>query len=242
MHNQATAQQTERSLGIQLALEANATKALALINDNENCFEDILPVAAKEIGVDQLVRTILKHDPVWSYNTLRYVEGLTAAHRDALLQRAAQNRSAAVQTMRYVSDLGQHKDLFDAQVNGPNATIGNISGFHIHNAGWYAAEFTMKWTNPGSSTIQPTVDKSDWNWSKVKTLGGNMEEACNFFEVEGTSLVSGAEVWIYLRVIGGKNNDSTLRFTYDPTSSGVAYLVCTGTTTENSIGFIEIKE
>ena len=223
----------QRKLGLRLAKAAGATKTEAAIKDEELCHEDILKTAADEVGVDTLVSNVLQGDPLWAHHTLRHVPNLGAG-RDRLLQKVAESPTAAAHTVRYVPDLGSHRDAIMEAAKPFASPLGNISALHLLNQGGFVCAFTMLWVNNGQNEPPKDADKI---WSKNLLLGQSETKQCSYFALSDAPLDAGNEVWMNVWVEAGTDNDSPLRFTYDPNVTTTADFTISGTTTINKLGF-----
>lgn len=239
--NRTDNQKSERESALKMALAAGAVHTADAIKNPEKCYEDILRIAAAELGTDKLVEMLGKSDAFWAYNALRSVPGLDA-HRDTLLKKASETPESALHTLRFVDNLGAHQPAMLAAAGPLAQSLGSISGFNLLDQGGYNCEFTMYWTNAGVN--QPsggTPDKGTWKWSDKIMLGQSTNNLCSFFELADSPLMPGNDVWLYLWIQAGKDIESPLRFTYDPNTANKAYFVCSGTTTMGHLGFIGIQ-
>jgi hypothetical protein len=223
----------QRKVGLRLAKAAGATNTQAAIMNDDFCYEDILKTAADEVGVDSLVSNVLQGDPLWAYHTLRHVPGLGAG-RDRLLEKAAETPEVAAYTVRYVPDLGSQREAITEAAKPYAISIGNISAMYLLDQGGFNCAFTMLWTNNGQSEPKKGADKK---WSPTLLLGQSAKEKCSFFALPDSPLEPGNEVWMYAWVQAGTDNDSLLRFTYDPNVTTTAEFTISGTTTINRLGF-----
>ena len=223
----------QRRFGIRLAQSENAVKTKEAIKDEHSCYEDILTTAADEVGVDTLVSHVLESDPEWAYNTLIHVPNL-GSHRDALIVKASESPEWALHTHRFVDDLGSHAEKVAKKAAGLVQSQGDISGFNLLDQAWYNCQFTMYWVNDGKPQPQTAIPKSDWgDWkwsSELHGGGGGVTVACTEFVLPKAPLVAGNAVWMYMWVRAGKDVESTLRFTYNPNTTDIAYFTATGST------------
>lgn len=230
----------QRRAALTLAKQAGATKTAGTILRG-GCFEDIFKDAANEVGLDALVSLVLQGDPEWAFNVLRYVPNL-GAHRHALLQKAAETPEFALQTLRFVPDLGSHRDTLVAKAGTLADPVGRISNLSLINDGGFVCAFTMYWINngvtqPAGTTGSPVV------WSPNMDLNFNpVSETCSYFAAPPSTapLQAGNEVWMYVWVESGKDNQSTFRFTYDPNTDQTANFVITGGVDNNTLGYTGI--
>ncbi len=231
----------QRRAALALAKEAGATKTLRTILSG-GCFEDIYRDALNEVGLDALVSYILQGDPEWAFHALRYIPNL-GAHRDALLQKSAATPEVALQTLRAVPDLGSHAAVLTATAGFLADPVGRISSLSLINDGGFVCAFTMRWINNGVTQPQGTTG-SPVVWSPNMDLNFNpLKEPCSFFASAPSTapLQTGNEVWMYVWVESGKDNESTFRFTFDPNTDQTANFVITGGVDNNELGFTGIK-
>ncbi len=229
----------QRLFGVKLTRTSGVDwqKTQAAIESKNSCFESILQTAAAEGGVDALVSQVLQGPPEWAYNTLRYVPNL-GQHRDTLLKKAAEDREWALHALRLVPDLGNRRDLLVRSAGQLAQTNGNISGMSLLDQGGYDCKWTLYWTNNG--VIQPKNAYPDggWNWSSVLLLGQSSGRIdLSTFALPNAPLQAGNEVWMYMYVYGGYDIESPIHFTYDPNTPGTATFTSSGTTTSDNLGY-----
>lgn len=229
--------QAQRRAGLKLALAAKAEKTRAAIKDESSCYADILHAAIEDVGLDETVAKVLAGDPEWACQMLQHVPDL-GAHRDALVRKAAESPASALDALRSVPDLGNHVQSL-VLAAGPSAnSLGNISAVHLKDSGGFDCQFTLYWTNAGKQ--QPKTGYPNGNgvvWSNTLLLGQSQTMACRDFALADAPLEPGDEVWMKVSVKGGKDNESALRFTYDPSTVNCANFTISGTTTDNSLGY-----
>jgi len=227
----------QRRLAIKLAKAGGLTETVPAITGS--CYEDILKEARNEVGVDKLVSLVLQGDPEWAYNTLRFVPNL-GAHRDALLKKAAETPEIAIQTLRFIPDLGRHKDTLVKNAGTLADPLGRISSLSLLNEGGFVCWYTMYWINNG--VVQPAGTKGSpvvWSPKMLINIFDPVVEACSYFAAAPSTapLQAGNEVWMYVWVQAGKDNESPLHFTYDPNTNQIANFSISGGTLTNTIGF-----
>ena len=241
----------QRGLGLKLAKTLGAVRTQDILKDANNNFEAILKAASTELGPDKLVANVLQGPAEWSYHTLRYVPNLTGDQRDALIRKAAEEPLSAVNTIRFISDLGSHRNALIQKAGALAQPQGEISGFYLNNKGSYNCEFTMYWSNAGK--IQPNAGSQsrDWVWSSKLMVGQDTQRVCSDFAlpVQGKTypdpqpnspLAAGNEVWMYLWVQAGSDIESPLRFTYNPNTANYAWFTSSGCTLNDALGLDKI--
>ncbi len=234
--DRAAGQAAERLTALKLAQGIGAVKTVSAIKDPNQCYEDILKTAALELGLEKLVSYLLKEDPFWASNALQYVPNL-GSYRDALIKKAAESPEAALHTLNLVDNIGSHANLLTASA-GILAQTQRISGFEVYNDGSFNCEFTMYWQTSGGST-QPSKDDTKV-WSDKMMVYQSAKNSCADFRTEKSVLEPGDQVWLYLWVQAGRDMESPLRFTYDPTTLNYAHFIVSGTTQKDSLGLTEI--
>lgn len=230
----------QRQLGQSIAAKLDATKTQSIVGDETSSFEKIFTTAITELSVDDIVANVLQGPAEWACYALRYVPNLSAQDRDALIQKSAEEPLAALNTLRFVPDLGSHSDVL-AQAAGALAQVqGEISGFYLNNKGSYNCEFTMYWTNNGK--IQPAAGSgsSGYKWSSKLMVGQATHMNCSDFQLPKSPLAAGNEVWMYLWVQAGQDIQSPLRFTYNPNTSDYAWFTSSGCTQNDSLALEKI--
>jgi hypothetical protein len=231
----------QRRAGLRLALAANATGAQEAIKDESSCYKEILTAAVADVGIDTTVAKVLESNPEWASQMLQHIPNL-GAHRDALLQKAATSPASALDALRFVPDLGNHRESLVLAAGRDAAPLGNISAFHLKDSGGFDCQFTMYWTHAGETQPKKAYpDSGKWVWSSTLLLGQSQTMACRNFALTDAPLAAGDEVWIYVSVKGGKDNESPLRFIYDPTTVNCAVFTISGTTTDNSLGYSQMS-
>ena len=184
---------------------------------------------------------MLESDPEWASEMLQHIPNL-GDHRDALLKKAATSPSSALHALRFVDDVGSHHQNLVLAAGAGAASLGNISAIHLKDSGGFDCQFTMYWTNAGKPQPQTGYPNSgEWVWSSTLLLGQSQTMACRNFALNNAPLEPGDEVWIYVSVKGGKDANSPLRFTYDPTTVNCAEFTISGTTTDNSLGYSQMS-
>lgn len=256
----------QRRIGVRLAEAEKAPKTSQIINDPDSCYNEILTVAAEEIGIDRLVARVLDNDPEWAYRVLLHVPDL-GSHRDALIAKAAENPEWAFNTLRSIPDLASHRDeLIATAVKSPEwalqtlrfvpdlgssqqmvqhragalaQSFGNISGFNLLDQAWYNCSFTMMWVHNGIA-FPPDVGSAIY--SPERSGGtGPAQEPCTYFPQQNEPLQAGDSVWMYMYVRTGSNVESAFRFTYDPTTENYAYFTATGSTTSPTLALVGVE-
>lgn len=228
----------QRDLGIKLATDLGAEKTLAALNKDDFCYEDILKTAASELGLDKFVATILKNDPTWAAKALSFVPDL-GDYRESLIKKVAEHPHSSLEVFRTAGDLGSHEELLQSSAGALVSTQGEISGFHLLDQGGYNCAFTMYWTNNGNYPVtRPPAN--DGPWSEKILLGQSTSKKCSDFATAKSPLAPGNEVWMYMWVQAGTDNESPLHFTYNPNTANYAYFTSSGTTTSNNLGFNKI--
>jgi hypothetical protein len=234
----------QRLLGMKLAKASGTSfqSTQSAIESKNSCFESILQIAVQEAGIDAMVAQVLQGPPEWAFNTLRYVPNL-GQHRDALLKKVAEDREWANNALRLVPNLGSSRDIL-ARSAGPLAqTYGNISGMNLQDQGGYDCKWTLYWVNNGQTQPKTAYpSNSDWNWSSVLLLGQSSGRInLSTFSLPKAPLQPGNEVWMYMYVYGGYDIESPIHFIYDPNTAGTANFTCSGTTTSDKLGFNDIS-
>jgi hypothetical protein len=230
----------QRNFGIKLtkAGGVNWQKTQAAIESKNSCYESILHTAVGEAGVDAVVSQVLQGPPEWAYNTLRYVPNL-GQHRDALLKKTSEDREWALHALRLVPDLGNRRDFLAKTAGELAQSNGNISGMSLLDQGGYDCKWTLFWANAGN--IQPKKsypDNGSWKWSSVLLLGQNSGRIdLSTFALPNAPLQAGNEVWMYMYVYGGYDIESPIHFIYDPNTAATANFTSSGTTTSDNLGF-----
>ncbi|MGZ4860997.1 MAG: hypothetical protein ACXV8M_15665, partial [Candidatus Angelobacter sp.] len=169
----------QRGLGLKLAKSLGAVKTQELIKNSN--FETILKTASTEISLDKLVSTVLEGPAEWAYQTLRSVPNLSNDNRNALIRKAAEEPLSAVHTLRFVNDLGSHRNALSQKAGALAVTQGDISGFYLNNKGSYNCEFTMYWSNAGQTQPAKGSQSRDWVWSKKLMVGQDTQHVCTDF-------------------------------------------------------------
>lgn len=209
----------QRQLGIRMVGKLKAKKTQDIIGNSTSSYEKIFRTAVTEIGLDEIVSNVLQGPAEWAHHALRYVPSLSIQHRDALIRKSAEEPLSALHTLRFVPELGRHRDEVVKAAGALAQVQGAISGFYLNNKGSYNCEFTMYWTNNGK--IQPAAGsaKGDWIWSSKMMVGQDTQMTCSAFQLPNSPLQLGNEVWMYLWVQAGSDIESPLRFTYNPNLS-----------------------
>lgn len=223
----------QRIDGAKAAQSANAEKTLKIINDEKSNYKTILKTAAEEAGVDALVAYCLKGDPELAYQTLLHIQRL-GPHREVLIKKASESPELAALIHRNIPNIENHNEFLVKKSGKFAKSLGEISGFNLHNGGGYIAYFTMYWVTGNAQYPTKGAKKV---WSDKILLGQNDTKLCDFFPSEDEPLVAGSEVWIYLYVQAGCDVESPLKFTYNPNTLDLAYFICTGTTTSATLGY-----
>jgi hypothetical protein len=230
----------QRRAGMRLALAANAADTQEAIKDESSCYKEILTAAVADVGLDTTVAKVLESNPEWASQMLQHIPDL-GAHRDALLQKAASAPASALDALRNVPDLGSHRESLVLAAGRDAQPLGNISAFHLKDSGGFDCQFTMYWIHAGETQPKKAYpDSSKWTWSSTLLLGQSQTMACRNFALVDAPLEAGDEVWIFVSVKGGKDNESPLRFIYDPTTVNCAVFTISGTTTDNALGYSQM--
>ncbi len=227
----------QRRLGASLAAAAKADKTRIVIADPSSDYRKILGTAALELGLDELVKTVLQGPPEWAYQALQSITTLNEGQRSALLEKAASDATSALRLLRFGPDLGPHRDSVARAAGMLASSQGQISGFHLNNKGSYNCAFTMSWVNGGKS--QPPSGTAQ-KWSSTLMVGQDTKMACADFASADAPLQDGNEVWMFLWVQAGQDIESPLRFTYNSNTPNYAYFTSSGCTQSDSLALEKI--
>lgn len=251
MENEYMKTDEQRGLGLKLAKALGATKTQESIKNANSNFETILKTASTEMSLDRLVSKVLEGPAEWAYQTLRNVPNLSNDNRDALIRKAAEEPLSAVHTLRFVNDLGSHRNALSQKAGALAVTQGDISGFYLNNKGSYNCEFTMYWSNAGQTQPAKGSQSRDWVWSKKLMVGQDTQVVCSDFALPvpgktypdpqpNSPLAAGNEVWMYLWVQAGTDIESPLHFTCNPNTSNYAWFTSSGCTLNDALGLDKI--
>jgi hypothetical protein len=206
----------QRKFASGLAQEAGASKTLSAIQDKNSCFEDIFRTAVAEVGVQKLVEYLLRGDPNWAYQALRYVPDL-GSNREMLIKKTAETPESAVHALRFIDDLGGYDQLLRTAA-APLDQAPGITSLELHAEDTrYAAYFLMHWVNNGKALSYETY-VSQW-----------IKDSCGYFaggpsvgpprtgdgnRAPALPITPGDQLWISVHAQSGDTVESPLRFTW----------------------------
>jgi hypothetical protein len=215
--------QEKQQLEEMLKGKPQAAGVLSLLKENSTCNEDliILKKAGTDIGLEYLVPYLLKSDPSWSQQALKYLPGL-GEYEQPLIERAAE---------LYKNIEWPAPELLAGELT----TISELE-LYLDGAASYTAHFSMFWFTP------PFVSPAYWQPAKGTPNSGSWVEGakldiyqsdthkCSDFALATSPLQAGDTVVLMLIVTGfnrGWVNTGTF-FTYDPASKNKARFDASG--------------
>ncbi len=186
-------------------------KALKLLKESDTCDGDlaVLKKVAGDAGVERVVPYILKADPSWSLQVLRFIPHL-GKYQQPLIDRAAL----------------LYKDMVLPTVEALVTPLKKISAFELYLKGnaAFAGSFTMYWFTPPLSSpnnwqpVKGTPNSGSWVYSSKLDVYQSATVDCKKFALKNSPLAAGDTVVMILNIaghVGGLINTGFL-YTYDP--------------------------